>query len=72
VQGCGRVDLPGGDPEQMYYTLTQKLAKLPADTVLYPGHDYGSSPTSTIGRELTDNPYLRIRSLEDWRRLMGL
>ena len=71
VQGCGRVDLPGGDPEQMYYTLTQRLAKLPASTVLYPGHNYGPSETSTIGDELELNPYMRIRSIEDWRRLMG-
>ncbi len=71
VQGCGRVDLPGGDAEQMYYTLTGKLAKLPPDTVLYPGHDYGPAETSTIGTELERNAYLRVRSLEDWRRLMG-
>ena len=71
VQGCGRVDLPGGDPEQMYFTLTQKLAKLPTDTVLFPGHDYGPTETSTIGAELENNVYLRIESLDDWRRLMG-
>lgn len=71
VQGCGRVDLPGGDSEAMYHTLTGKLAKLPADTVLFPGHHYGPAPTSTIGDELRDNHYLRVRSLEDWRRLMG-
>lgn len=71
VQGCGRVDLPGGDPEAMYHTLTGKLAKLPADTVLFPGHHYGPTPTSTIGDELRDNHYLRVRSLADWRRLMG-
>lgn len=71
VRGCGRVDLPGGDPEQMYETLTQRLAKLPADTVLFPGHHYGPSESSTIGEELQHNPYLRIRSIDDWRRLMG-
>lgn len=71
VQGCGRVDLPGGDPEAMYLSLTQKLAKLPPDTVLFPGHHYGPTPTSTIGDELAENHFLRIRSLEDWRRLMG-
>jgi glyoxylase-like metal-dependent hydrolase (beta-lactamase superfamily II) len=71
VQGCGRVDLPGGDPEQMYETLTQRLAKLPADTVLFPGHNYGPTESSTIGAELERNPYLRMRSIEDWRRLMG-
>jgi glyoxylase-like metal-dependent hydrolase (beta-lactamase superfamily II) len=71
VQGCGRVDLPGSDPEQMYYSLTQKLAKLPPQTVLYPGHHYGPRESSTIGDELRDNFYLRIRSLEDWRAMMG-
>ena len=71
VRGCGRVDLPGGDPEAMYHTLTGKLAKLPADTVLYPGHHYGPAPTSTIGDELRENQYLRVRSLADWRRIMG-
>jgi glyoxylase-like metal-dependent hydrolase (beta-lactamase superfamily II) len=70
VQGCGRVDLPGGDPDAMYHTLTGKLAKLPTDTVLYPGHHYGPTPTSTIGDELQHNHYMRVRSLEDWRRLM--
>ncbi len=71
VQGCGRVDLPGGDPEAMYHSLTGKLGKLPAETVLFPGHHYGPAPTSTIGQELEDNVYLRVRGLEDWRRLMG-
>lgn len=70
VQGCGRVDLPGGDPEQMYFSLTQKLAKLPTETVLYPGHHYGPTETSTIGDELRHNVYMRVPSLEDWRRLM--
>lgn len=71
VQGCGRVDLPGGDPDQMYYSLTQKLAKLPPNTVLYPGHNYGPAETSTIGDELEQNAYMRVRSLEDWQYLMG-
>ncbi|MDH3254079.1 MAG: MBL fold metallo-hydrolase [Acidobacteriota bacterium] len=71
VQGCGRVDLPGGDPEAMYYSLTQTLAKLPRDTILFPGHHYGPTETSTIGDELERNVYLRVSSLDDWRRLMG-
>jgi glyoxylase-like metal-dependent hydrolase (beta-lactamase superfamily II) len=71
VQGCGRVDLPGGDPDQMYYSLTQKLAKLPPETVLYPGHHYGPTETSTIAEELEHNVYMRVGSLDDWRRLMG-
>ncbi len=71
VQGCGRVDLPGSDPEEMYYTLTQRLAKLPDDVVLYPGHDYGDRPTSTLKEERQSNYSLKVPSLEDWLRLMG-
>lgn len=71
VRGCGRVDLPGGDPEEMYRTLTQRLATLPGDTVLYPGHDYGDRPTSTLVEERRDNAYLRVGSLSDWMRMMG-
>ena len=71
VQGCGRVDLPGGDPDEMYRTLTQRLARLPDDIVLLPGHDYGSAPTSTLGEQRRTNTYLTVSSLEDWRRLMG-
>lgn len=59
-QGCGRVDLPGGDPEQMYYTLTQRLASLPGNLTLWPGHSYGgrSAPLDEVRRT---NPSLRVR-----------
>jgi hydroxyacylglutathione hydrolase len=71
IGGCGRVDLPGSDPEQMYYSLTQVLSKLPDETVLYPGHDYASNPTSTIGNEKRSNFYMKMKSLDDWMSLMG-
>ena len=71
VQGCGRVDLPGGNAEQLYESLTQKLAKLPDDTVLYPGHDYGHTPTSTIADQKKTNYAMRIPSLEAWMGMMG-
>ena len=71
VGGCGRVDLPGGDAETMYRTLTQRLATLPESTVLYPGHHYGPVPQSTIGSEKQSNYALRPQSLEDWLSLMG-
>ncbi|MBI2894547.1 MAG: MBL fold metallo-hydrolase [Deltaproteobacteria bacterium] len=60
LQGCGRVDLPGGDPEEMERTLTQRLANLPDDLVLYPGHAYGgeSAPMEEVRRS---NPILRAR-----------
>lgn len=72
IGGCGRVDLPGANPTQMYYSLTQILAKLPDDTLLFPGHDYAPKPMSTIGAEKRENQYLRVRNLDDWKGLMSL
>lgn len=57
VDGCGRVDLPGSDPEKMFESL-RRLSQLPDDTIIYPGHDYGPTPTSTIGAQKKTNPYL--------------
>lgn len=71
IGACGRVDLPGSDPEQMYESLTQKLAKLPDDVVLFPGHDYGDRPSAPLGEEKQTNVYLKPRSLDDWLRLRG-
>jgi glyoxylase-like metal-dependent hydrolase (beta-lactamase superfamily II) len=70
LQGCGRVDLPGGDPAQMYETLTRRLASLPADTVLYPGHAYGGEKAA-MGEVRRTNPYMRVPNLETWMRMMG-
>lgn len=71
IKGCGRCDFPGGDPEQMYYTLTQKLMRMDPGTVLLPGHNYAEKPTSTLGEEKTTNPYLRTaaQSLKDFLAL---
>jgi hydroxyacylglutathione hydrolase len=71
IGGCGRVDLPGSNPEAMYHSLTQVLSKLPEDTLLFPGHNYASKPVSTIGDEKRENHYMRVRSPLDWTRLMG-
>lgn len=58
VGACGRVDLPGSDPQEMKRTLLERLAALPAETIVYPGHDYGPRPTSTLAEERRTNPYL--------------
>jgi glyoxylase-like metal-dependent hydrolase (beta-lactamase superfamily II) len=58
IGGCGRTDFPGGDARVLWQSL-QRLAALPGATRVYPGHDYGATPTSTIGHELATNPYLR-------------
>jgi hydroxyacylglutathione hydrolase len=68
VGGCGRTDFPGGDTASLWRSL-QRLAALPEETRVFPGHDYGSTPTSSIGRELLENRYLRCATLEEFRAL---
>ncbi len=63
IKACGRCDLRGGDPEAMYRSLSQILARLPDDTQLFPGHDYAEVPVSTIGEEKKQNPYLQFGDL---------
>ena len=65
IQACGRCDLPGGDPEQMYHSL-KRLSELDDKVVLCPGHNYSDEPTSTIGQEKRWNPYLQTASLRDF------
>jgi glyoxylase-like metal-dependent hydrolase (beta-lactamase superfamily II) len=71
IDACGRVDFPGGNAEQMYYSLTQKLMSLPDDTVLFPGHNYARLPHATIGEQKKTNPYLRFSSLKQFLAAMG-
>jgi glyoxylase-like metal-dependent hydrolase (beta-lactamase superfamily II) len=71
IGSCGRVDLPGSNPEQMYYSLTQKLMALPDDTVLFPGHNYSDRTTSTMGEQKRINPYLQFHSLKQFLAAMG-
>jgi glyoxylase-like metal-dependent hydrolase (beta-lactamase superfamily II) len=70
IGSCGRTDLPGSDPAEMYTSLTQRLGALPDDTILLPGHNYGGA-ASTIGAEKRQNPFLRFTSLADFLRTMG-
>jgi hydroxyacylglutathione hydrolase len=70
IGSCGRTDLPGSDPTEMYYSLTQRLAALPDDTLLLPGHNYGG-PSSTIGQEKRQNPFMTFASLGEFLGVMG-
>ena len=56
VGRCGRVDLPGSDPQKLHESI-QKLKQFPDNTEIWPGHDYGATPFSTIAREKTSNPH---------------
>ncbi len=69
VQGCGRVDLPGSNSEDMFHSL-QKLSALPDETILYPGHNYSAEPYESMERVKQINTYLRIQDLDMWRQIM--
>jgi len=58
VGGIGRTDLPGSSHSQFIRSIREKLLILPPETLVWPGHDYGMSPTSTIGEEKSTNPWL--------------
>ena len=68
VGGCGRTDFTGGDNAAMWKSL-QRLTRLPEQTRVYPGHDYGDTPTSTIAHELRTNRFLRCATFEEFRAL---
>lgn len=59
VEAVGRTDLPGGSWTVMLRSLKERLFRLPDDTKVLPGHNYGRMPTSTIGHEKMYNPYIR-------------
>ena len=59
VGGIGRTDLPGGSMPQLLLSIKTKLLTLPDDTLVFPGHNYGTSPQSTIGKEKQYNPFVR-------------
>ena len=67
LQGCGRTDLPGGDPAEMARTLHERIATLPDDTVVYPGHNYGGAKAD-MGVVRATNPVFDARSL---KRMLG-
>jgi glyoxylase-like metal-dependent hydrolase (beta-lactamase superfamily II) len=70
INGCGRVDLPGSNSEDMYHSMC-KLCGLPDDTLLLPGHKYGHVPNATMGETKQMNTYLRIDDIDTWKTIMG-
>ncbi|MFC1521247.1 MBL fold metallo-hydrolase [Elusimicrobiota bacterium] len=72
VRACGRVDLPGSDPEKMYMSL-KKLMDLDDNLTVWPGHNYGPAKSMSLKIEKEQNPFLRLgaSSKEDFLRTMG-
>ncbi len=70
VGECGRTDLPGGDPSEMFDSLLGRIVKLEDALVVLPGHDYGRTPTSTVGREKSENYTLQPRTRDEFVRFL--
>jgi len=58
VGGIGRTDLPGASMQEFMKSIKERLLTLPEDTIVWPGHNYGFTPSSTIGNEKKTNPFL--------------
>ena len=70
VGNCGRIDLPGGNVNEMYDSLLRRIIKLNDELILYPGHNYGMKTVSTIGEEKNTNYVLAPRTLQEFIQFM--
>ncbi len=68
VFGCGRCDLHGGNPEQMYSTLKRFKSDLPTDIVIHPGHNYAVQKSSTLKEEIEGNPFMHFTEIDQFVR----
>ncbi len=71
LEGCGRTDLPGGDPAELYTTLTQRLAHVPDEAVLFPGHLYSAEPCQSMAETRQHNYVFAPKSAEQWLMMFG-
>jgi glyoxylase-like metal-dependent hydrolase (beta-lactamase superfamily II) len=71
VGNCGRIDLPGGSAQELYHSLFDVLYSLDDDLVMYPGHNYGPSEVSTIGKEKSTNMIMQKRTEQQFIDMMG-
>jgi len=70
LEGCGRTDFPGGDSDEIFRSL-QKIAQLPGDPMVFPGHWYSLEPSASLSEVKRSNYVYRVANLEQWRTLMG-
>ena len=71
INGTGRTDFQNGSSKDSYYSIFDKLLKLPEETILYPGHDYNGEKASTIGKEKKFNPRLQVKSVDEYVEIMS-
>ncbi len=71
INGTGRTDFQNGNPVVQYYSLFDKLLKLPEKTLVYPAHDYKGNKVSSIGEQKKNNPRLQVKSVEQYSEIMN-
>ena len=71
INGTGRTDFQGGNSEDSYNSIFNRLLKLPEETLLYPAHDYNNQKVSTIGKEKKFNPRLQVNSINEYIDIMN-
>ncbi len=71
LNGCGRTDLPGGDPDEMYISIHQRLAKISDDTILFPGHLYSPDPQASMGQVRQGNYVFRLNTKDAWMQMFN-
>ena len=71
LEGCGRTDFPGSDPLAMYESIHTRLARVPDDAILFPGHLYSADPSQSMGDTRRWNYVFRPRSAEEWMAMFG-
>lgn len=70
VGSCGRTDLPGSNPDDMYYSIYEKLYNLDENLIVYPGHNYGNTKTSTLREEKRNNFVFKFHNKQEFLRYM--
>ncbi|MEM7128977.1 MAG: MBL fold metallo-hydrolase [Chloroflexota bacterium] len=58
IDGCGRCDLPDSDVKAMYNSIHHRVMKLPDETIIYPGHNYGPKPSDTLANQKQSNRFM--------------
>ena len=71
INGTGRTDFQGGNSEDSYNSIFNRLLKLPEETLLYPAHDYNGQTVSSIGKEKKFNPRLQVNSINEYINIMN-
>ena len=71
INGTGRTDFQGGNSEDSYNSIFNRLLKLPEETLLYPAHDYNGQTVSSIGKEKKFNPRLQVNGINEYIDIMN-